>query len=65
MLDFKQNNKVIEYNGTYWHSNDIDDIRYSILKDMGFEIMFVTSEEYNRNNKNNEIINKCVKFLQC
>lgn len=64
MLDFKQNKKIIEYNGNYWHSKNKDDIRYSILKDIGFEVMVVTSDEYNRNKKSKEIIDKCVNFLQ-
>lgn len=64
ILDFKQNKKIIEYNGNYWHSKNKDDIRYSILKDMGFEVMVVTSDEYNRNKKSKEIIDKCVNFLQ-
>ena len=64
MLDFKQNKKIIEYNGNYWHSKNKDDIRYSILKDMGFEILVVTSNEYNKNKKSKEIIDKCVNFLQ-
>ena len=64
MLDFKQNKKIIEYNGNYWHSKNKDNIRYSILKEMGFEIMVVTSDEYNRSNKNIKIIDKCVNFLQ-
>ena len=64
ILDFKQNKKIIEYNGNYWHSKNKDDIRYSILKDMGFEILVVTSNEYNKNKKSKEIIDKCVNFLQ-
>ena len=65
MLDFKQNFKIIEYNGNYWHSKVIDDVRYSILKKMGFEVMIITSDEYNRNKKNKLIVDKCVKFLEC
>lgn len=65
MLDFIQNKKIIEYNGKYWHSSNIDDVRYSILKDMGFDVMIITSDEYKRNMKNNKIIEKCVNFLQC
>lgn len=64
MLDFKQNNKIIEYNGNYWHTKAIDDIKYKILRNMGFDIMVVTSDEYNRDKKDEKIIEKCVNFLQ-
>lgn len=65
MLDFKQNNKIIEYNGNYWHSKEKDNIRYDILRKLGYEILIVTSDEYNRNKLDEKIINKCINFLQC
>jgi len=65
MLDFKHKNKIIEYNGNYWHNSKKDKIRYDILKDMGYEIMIVTSDEYNRNKKPVEIINECINFIKC
>jgi len=64
MLDFKQRNKVIEYNGKYWHSKERDKIRRSILEDMGYDVLFIDSDEFNRNNKNVKIIEKCINFLQ-
>jgi very-short-patch-repair endonuclease len=64
MFDFKQNKKIIEYNGKYWHSKEKDTIRYDILRDIGYDIFVVTSDDYNRNNKNNEIIKNCINFLQ-
>lgn len=64
MLDFKQKNKIIEYNGLYWH-NEIDDkIRYDILSEMGYDIMIITSDEYNRNKKDLNIIENCINFLK-
>lgn len=63
--DFKQNNKIIEYNGIYWHNDVKDNIRYNILKKMGYDILVVTSDEYDYRKKSNEIIEKCVKFLSC
>lgn len=65
MLDFKQNNKIIEYNGNYWHSKEKDNLRYKILEDMGYEILIVTSDEYRRDKLDEKIINKCINFLQC
>lgn len=65
MLDFIQDKKIIEYNGNYWHSKVIDDVRYKILKDMGYSIMVITSNEYNRNKKSEIIIENCLNFLSC
>jgi len=62
--DFKQNNKIIEYNGIYWHDNINDNIRYSVLKKMGYDILVVTSNEYSQHKKDEKIIDKCVNFLQ-
>jgi hypothetical protein len=65
LLDFKHKNKIIEYNGNYWHNSKKDNIRYSILREMGYEIFVVTSNEFNKNKKPKEIIDKCLKFLTC
>ena len=65
MFDFKQNMKIIEYNGNYWHSKPDDEIRYSILRDIGYDVLIINSDEYNRNRKPQNIIKKCVKFLSC
>jgi len=65
MFDFKQKMKIIEYNGKYWHNNVKDNIRYSILKDIGYDILVIDSDEYNRNNKSDHIIEKCLNFLSC
>ena len=63
-LDFKYQNKIIEYNGNYWHNHENDKIRYEILKKMGYDVLVITSDEYNRNKKTESTINKCIKFLQ-
>jgi hypothetical protein len=65
MLDFKHKNKIIEYNGKYWHNTEKDKKRYSILHDMGYQTLIITSDDFNRNKKPKEIIDKCLKFLTC
>jgi hypothetical protein len=65
MLDFKYKNKIIEYNGNYWHNTEKDKIRYSILNEMGYQTLIITSDDFNRNKKPKEIIDKCLKFLTC
>lgn len=62
-VDFKLNKKIIEYDGKYWHNSKKDKIRDTILKDLGFDVLRVSSDEYNRNNKSQLIIDKCVNFL--
>ena len=64
-LDFWQNNKVIEFNGTYWHKNlkHVDEIRKYILeKNHGMSVMFVDECEYYKNP--DIILAKCVNFLE-
>jgi len=65
IVDFKYGNKIIEYNGQYWHNSEKDNIRYDILKRMCYDVLVITSDEYNKNKKPKEIINKCLNFLQC
>ena len=36
-----------------------------ILKEMGYNVMVVTSSDYNRNKKDKKIIENCLNFLQC
>lgn len=62
-LDFKYKNKIIEYNGDYWHDDEKDKKRKKILEDMGYEYLSISSSEYNRNKKDLFIIENCVKFL--
>lgn len=62
-VDFKFGNKIIEYDGKYWHDPEKDLIRDNILKDLGFEVLRVSSDEYSRNNKSEKVIDKCLKFI--
>lgn len=65
ILDFKYKNKIIEYNGIYWHNEIEDKIRYDVLRKMGFNVLVITSDDYNKNKKPEEIIKKCNEFLLC
>lgn len=51
--------------GIYWHNQEDDIIRYEILRKMGYDVLVVTSDEYNRNKKSEKIIKKCNNFLTC
>jgi hypothetical protein len=61
--DFVYNNKIIEYDGKYWHNEDKDNKRNEFYKSLGYELFIISSEDYNRNKKPNTLIDACVKFL--
>ena len=65
LYELLPNNKVIEFNGTYWHKNlkHVDEIRKYILeKNHGMSVMFVDECEYYKNP--DIILAKCVNFLE-
>lgn len=61
--DFVYNNKIIEYDGVYWHDDEKDKKRNDFYLKMGYELFIVTSDDFNRNKKDDNIIDKCVSFL--
>jgi very-short-patch-repair endonuclease len=65
MVDFKCGNRIIEFDGDYWHDNTkqkiIDKKRDEYLKSKGYNIMRIWESEYLKNK--NKIINKCLKFI--
>jgi very-short-patch-repair endonuclease len=65
-VDFKFNNKIIEFDGDYWHSNDnskmIDNLRDEYLKKKGYLVLRIKESEYRETPKLVE--NKCIKFLK-
>lgn len=62
-LDFKKNDKIIEFNGSYWHkdSSDYDMKRKSILESRGFKVLFIDEMEYYNNKDHTEL--KCLEFI--
>ena len=62
-LDFKQGNKVIEFDGDYWHklTNEYDSIRDVILESRGFDILRIKECDYRKDKQ--QIVKKCVEFL--
>lgn len=63
--DFLYGNKIIEFNGTYWHSKPSNLLREQkrnqVLLDAGYDIYIVWEYEYNLNK--NKAIKECIKFL--
>lgn len=64
-LDFLLNKKIIEFNGTMFHSNEQQKIsdfkRGEILKKLGFDILIITEEEYKKYKL--KTVLKCLKYL--
>jgi very-short-patch-repair endonuclease/ribosomal protein S27E len=52
--DFVYKNKIIEYDGKYWHNKDKDDERNQFYTNHGYKLLVIDSDEYNK--KRNQII---------
>jgi hypothetical protein len=61
MPDFKCRKCVIEYDGEYWHNEELDAQRDTLLKSKGYNILRITDKEYQQNEK--ECITKCIEFI--
>jgi len=61
MPDFKCGKCIIEYDGEYWHDEDLDKHRDTLLESKGYVILRIRGKEYHQNEK--ECIIKCIKFI--
>ena len=82
LFDFCYNNKLIEFNGDYWHANpnlygpksfikaknkraeDIwkyDKIKIQTAIDQGYQVLTIWEYDYHQNKE--EVINRCIEFL--
>lgn len=63
-IDFAQNNKIIEFDGDYWHRNtqEKDILKKLFLKYKGYNVLRITENEYNSDKE--LTINKCISFLK-
>lgn len=70
--DFKYKNKIIEFNGDYWHRNprfysqhkeilERDEYKEIMAKENGFEYLIIWEYDYIHNRK--EVLNKCKTFI--
>lgn len=69
LIDFlvKDNNKIIEFDGDYWHSEkrgnqERDRIRDEELSDSGYSVMHVRERDYY--NDPEKVIEECLQFLE-
>lgn len=65
-IDFKYKNKIIEFDGVYWHRNtkEKDDLRDLTYNQLGYEILIINENDLNKNKINKEVIEKCLNFLK-
>ena len=61
-IDFVFNNKIIEFDGTYWHTDkEKETAKDAFVKLKGYEILHINELEYK--NHEDETIQKCLSFL--
>lgn len=64
-VDFKYKNKIIEFDGDFWHSSDkqksIDNNRDEFLMEKGYNVLRVKESDFVSNKTG--VINECIKFL--
>ena len=63
IVDFKCGNKIIEFNGTYWHKNKsiLDMEKKTYLNNCGYDVHIITEADWDTNNDN--VIAAVMKFL--
>ena len=82
LFDFCLDDKLIEFNGDYWHANPIfygpksfikaknkraediweyDKIKLETAQNQGYKVLVIWEYDYNQNRE--EVINKCIEFL--
>jgi hypothetical protein len=62
--DFMYKNKIIEYDGLYWHDKIKDNHRNQFYFENGYELLVITDNDFNRQKKPQDVVNKCVNFLR-
>jgi len=62
-IDCISSNKIIEFNGEYWHSKTqkYDYERKYILEQRGYDVLFINERDWYDNRE--MVINKCMEFL--
>jgi len=63
-VDYIYNNKIIEFDGTYWHRNtqEKDRNKTKFLEHKGFDILRIDEKSYNQNK--GLVVDRCLKFLK-
>jgi len=62
--DFLYKNKIIEYDGSYWHNEVKDNKRNLFYDNNGYKFLVISDNDFNRQKKPIDIVNKCINFLR-
>lgn len=61
-IDFMLGNKIIEYDGEYWHSDiEKETAKNKFLKNKGYLVLHIKDGDYKKNPE--KVIKRCIKFL--
>lgn len=64
-VDFKLGNKIIEFDGDYWHNNEktkvLDGRKTEYLTNKGYQVLRILESEYRANS--GLVIEKCLSFI--
>lgn len=60
-VDFKCGNAIIEYDGEYWHNEELDRQRDKLLISKGYRILRIPGKRYNTDPE--LVINQCKEFI--
>jgi very-short-patch-repair endonuclease len=65
-IDFKCGNKLIEFDGVYWHkdSQEKDIRRNETYEKLGYKLLIINENDLINNKINNELIDKCLRFIK-
>lgn len=64
MVDFHYNNKIVEYDGEYWHDAERDRKRDDFLKEMGYDVFRVYHSECKRSDGFQKSLENAIKFIE-
>lgn len=62
-VDFSVDNKIIEFDGTYWHkkTKEKDLVRDEFLRSLGYKVLRIKEVEFTKNKE--KTIKECIEFL--
>ena len=62
--DFVYKDKIIEYDGIYWHNIEKDVERNNYYTMLGYKFIIINEKIFNRNKIDDNVINMCIEFLK-